>query len=102
MLAVSFVMHKNKCCNSPHTARGRTTTFIIEPKKARHALIACRASLYSMIQSLKEISMRTCTGGGQDESVFVYGIDEEPVRSDMAFAKADAISDEGVVTMLFW
>ena len=25
-------MHKNKCCNSPHTARGRTTTFIIEPK----------------------------------------------------------------------
>ncbi|MFC2638796.1 MAG: hypothetical protein ACFN0X_07770 [Mitsuokella sp.] len=28
---MSFVMHKNKCCNSPHTARGRTTTFIIEP-----------------------------------------------------------------------
>ena len=46
--------------------------------------------------------MRTCTGGGQDESVFVYGIDEEPVRSDMVFAKAYAISDEGVVTMLFW
>ena len=40
MLAVSFVMHKNKCCNSPHTARGRTTTFIIEPifmhKKSLH------------------------------------------------------------------
>ena len=33
MIAVSFVMHKNKCCNFPHTARGRTTTFIIEPKK---------------------------------------------------------------------
>ena len=45
--------------------------------------------------------MWACAGSGQDELSLIDGIDEQPVGSDMTFAKPNVITNESVIAVFF-
>ena len=51
--------------------------------------------------SVKQVRVRTCAEQEEHELLTVYAIDQKPIGTDVTFTKADVITGEIVIAVLF-
>ena len=52
--------------------------------------------------SVKQIRMCACAEQEEHELLTVHAIDQKPIGTDVAFTKADVVTGEIVIAVLFW